>query len=153
MRKHMPFLIIPTAAILAVGISGCSIIQSLTGGTHSTNLEVGQCLKDLGENTAEVSDVPVVDCSEPHLYEVYYEAELSGDSLPDPVTLQDESNTACTGSGFSDYVGVPVEDSEYEITYLAPSQATWDQGDRKISCLITSSDSSEMTDSAKGSAK
>ena len=153
MRKHMPFLIIPTAAILVVGISGCSIIQSLTGGTHSTNLEVGQCLKDLGENTAEVSDVPVVDCSEPHLYEVYYEAELSGDDLPDQATIDSEAESACLGTGYSDYVGVAFEESEYGTTYLTPSQATWDAGDRKISCLITSADGSELTGSANGSAK
>ncbi|MBF0696668.1 septum formation family protein [Actinomyces bowdenii] len=153
MRKLKPLLIIPTAAILAAGMTGCSVIQSLTGGTNSTDISVGQCLKDLGTSSQEVSQVPVVDCSEPHLYEVYAETELSGDQLPDQATMDSEAESACLGTGYSDYVGVAFEESEYGTTYLTPSQDTWDAGDRKISCLITSADGSEMTGSVKGSAK
>ncbi|MDO5064408.1 MAG: septum formation family protein [Actinomyces bowdenii] len=153
MRKLKPLLIIPTAAILAAGMTGCSVIQSLTGGTNSTDISVGQCLKDLGASSQEVSQVPVVDCSEPHLYEVYAETELSGDDLPDQATMDSEAESACLGTGYSDYVGVAFEESEYGTTYLTPSQATWDAGDRKISCLITSADGSELTGSVKGSAK
>ncbi len=94
-----------------------------------------------------------MDCSEPHLYEVYAETELSGDQLPDQATMDSEAESACLGTGYSDYVGVAFEESEYGTTYLTPSQDTWDAGDRKISCLITSADGSEMTGSVKGSAK
>ncbi|MCR2051269.1 septum formation family protein [Actinomyces bowdenii] len=153
MRKLKPLLIIPTAAVLAAGMTGCSVIQSLTGGTNSTDISVGQCLKDLGTSSQEVSQVPVVDCSEPHLYEVYAETELSGDQFPDQATMDSEAESTCLGTGYSDYVGVAFEESEYGTTYLTPSQDTWDAGDRKISCLITSADGSEMTGSVKGSAK
>lgn len=153
MRELKPLLVIPTATILALGMTGCSAVQSLLGGTHSTDIEVGNCLKDLGDDTSEVSQVPVVDCSEPHLYEVYSDVELSGEELPDQSTLRSESETACAGTSFSDYVGIAYEESEYEVTYLTPSQSSWDSGDRKISCLITSHDGSELTASVKGTAK
>ncbi|RRD29042.1 septum formation family protein [Actinomyces bowdenii] len=153
MRKLKPLLIIPTAAILAAGMTGCSAIQSIIGGTHSTDISVGQCIKDLGESSDQVGQVTVVDCSEPHLYEVYAEVELNADQLPDQATIESEAESACLGTGFSDYVGVAYEESEYGTTYLSPSQDTWDAGDRKVSCLITSSDGSELTGSAKGTAK
>lgn len=66
-------------------------------------------------NGEQVSDVTVVDCSEPHLYEVAAEVNLGGDQLPDQATI--ESEATCLGTGFNSYVGIAYEESEYDTAY------------------------------------
>lgn len=157
MRTLKHVLTLPMIAALALSVSGCSVVQSLIGGTHSVDLAVGDCIKSLDSDVTgsdgQVGQVQVVDCSEPHLYEVYAEVELSGDSLPSATEVETEAEDACFGSGFEEYVGAPVTETEYVATYLSPSQDTWDAGDRKVTCVLSTLDESELTASAKDSAK
>ncbi len=46
----------------------------------------------------------------------------------------------CAGQAFTDYVGVPYQESEFEVTFLLPSADTWADGDREIACVVTSTE-------------
>ena len=59
-----------SAAILSLGLSGCSVLSAITNRTHSTNLKVGQCIQVPDGST--VYDVELRDCSKEHTGEVYY---------------------------------------------------------------------------------
>ncbi|BDA64419.1 hypothetical protein MANAM107_12530 [Actinomyces capricornis] len=126
-----------------------------TSSVSSTTLSVGDCLKDPGTGTGstQVGDVTVVDCSEPHLYEVYAESELTGAALPSEQEIETTAAQTCS-TGFEEFVGISPEASQtYSYTYLYPTQATWDQGDRLISCMVTTNTGTETTGSAKGAAQ
>ena len=81
MRTLTTFLALPASAVLAVGLSSCSLFSSGTT-TATKDLEVGQCYntvsKDSGGENA-IGEVTVVDCSKAHTYEVIAQTTFGDD--------------------------------------------------------------------------
>ncbi len=107
--------------------------------TSVFQLEIGQCVNsETGEG--EVSSVPIVECSEPHQAEIYALPQLPDGEFPGDEAVTETAQEECTGDVFTDYVGLPFERSEFEVTFLLPSAETWADGDREIACLIASTE-------------
>lgn len=111
---------------------------------------------DASANAAEpgtVSSVNLVDCAAPHLYEVYAEGAIAADAFPDDGLMEQYVADICYDA-FENYVGTSYDDAytqgRYAVTSLRPTQSTWEQGDRRVSCLLTSVDGGEFTGSARG---
>ena len=100
----------------------------------------------------QIGDVEVVDCNIPHQYEVYNNYEITLSTLPDEDTMSSEATTACS-STFQEYVGIPMSESQYDANYLYPTSGSWAQGDRTITCTISTVDGSLITGSLKGAAR
>ena len=49
--------------------------------------------------------------------------------------MQSEIQTACYSS-FEDYVGKSYDESQYEASTLTPTENSWAQGDRTITCTL-----------------
>ncbi|WP_180272036.1 septum formation family protein [Actinomyces ruminis] len=100
-----------------------------------------------------VSSVNLVDCAAPHLYEVYAEGAIAADAFPDGGLMEQYVADICYDA-FENYVGTSYDDAyaqgRYAVTSLRPTQRTWEQGDRRVSCLLTSVDGGELTGSARG---
>lgn len=118
------------------------------------DLEVGDCFTDMGTETADdgatVNTVDVVDCSAPHLYEVYKNADIEADSFPTGDAMDEKTADVCYDA-YADYVGKSLDESSLTATALTPTSSSWTLGDRTVSCVITSQDGSDLTSSAKGS--
>ena len=114
-------------------------------------LAVGDCfLSD--DEPGDVANVRVVDCEQPHLYEVFalLEHDAGADEpFPGEDELQDFAD-ACRDD-FEEYVGTDYESSRWYITTFTPSEDTWAGGDREVICAIGNEDDSEWTGSAEGS--
>ena len=122
---------------------------------HSTELQVGDCFSfnnNDNDSSTQVGDVEVVDCSAPHLYEVYSNYQIPQSTFPDESTMKSEQYTACHDT-FETYVGVPYDQSQYGATTLTPTENSWAQGDHAITCFLMSKDGSQLTGSLKGAAK
>ena len=120
---------------------------------HPTELQVGDCFSfNNDDSSTQVSDVEVVDCSAPHLYEVYSNYQIPQSTFPDENTMKSEQYTACHDT-FETYVGVPYDQSQYDATTLNPTENSWAQGDHIITCFLMSKDGSQLTGSLKGAAK
>ena len=125
---------------------------------HSTDLQVGDCFSFNNNDSetqvgdVEVGDVEVVDCSAPHLYEVYSNYQIPQSTFPDNSTMKSEQYTACHDT-FETYVGTPHDQSQYGASALTPSEDSWDQGDHAITCILMAKDGSQITGSLKGAAK
>ena len=119
---------------------------------HSTELQVGDCFSYSNSSSTQVGDVEVVDCSAPHLYEVYNNYQITQSTFPDTSTMESEQRTACYDT-FETYVGTSYDRSQYDATTLTPTEASWAQGDRTITCILKTKDGSEITGSLKGAAK
>lgn len=107
------------------------------GGTATSvfDLEVGDCY-DLASET-EVEEVDVVDCAEPHTYEVYAVAlhpAGPGEEYPGDDEISSFADDECLGDAFYDYVGIDYQDSELFAFALQPTAETWDVGDREVVC-------------------
>jgi hypothetical protein len=108
------------------------------------DIKVGDCTADIAEG--EVAESIVLPCAEPHYWEAYAAAELTGDDFPEDA--QDQAGALCVDQ-FADFIGVPYEESTYELTYLHPTAETWAIGDREVLCLV-GPDGETTTGSLKG---
>lgn len=131
------------ALVLSLFAAGCGD----EGNVFS--LGVGDCFGEVGGG--EISDVPIVDCSEPHENEVYAVWNV-GDSLPS----EDVMGQGCIDR-FEDAIGAPFATSEIYAAPIMPTEGSFDQGDREVICYAFEIDSAgspiEVTGSVLGSGR
>ena len=122
------------------------------GDVGSLSLNVGDCIADAALGT--VTDVPVVPCTESHTGEVFSLFDLDDGDFPGTTEAQSIAQTECTGSAFTDYIGIAYADSIYDVNFLVPTQQTWDAiDDREVVCIAVPLDGSPLTKSVKDSAE
>ncbi|RNL82868.1 hypothetical protein EFW17_18120 [Halostreptopolyspora alba] len=117
------------------------------------DLRVGDCVNDESATTAEggVTEMPVVDCSEPHDSEVIAIEELeSGRPYPGDDVVSSEAEELCTGRVFEDYIGVPWIDSIYNTGHFTPVEEGWEAGDYEVICIAYEA-GTKLTGSVEGS--
>jgi hypothetical protein len=147
-----------------VGVSGVGIVSAGALGFDATirdnsgeiiesgalgvfSLQVGDCLNDLDFDSEAISEGTGVPCSEPHVYEVYYETFFEGLDLE---SIKAKGDQVCQDA-FESYVGVPYSDSILYYSILHPSPESYQDGDREITCLLVNEDGSPVSGSLKGS--
>ncbi len=137
-------------AAASIGLSGCSLLNTLTNTTERDedgnvvsgnddgdvfSIQVGDCLNDASVS-GNVSEVPFTPCSEPHDSEAFATFQLSGDSFPGDDSVQQQADQLCYDA-FGDFTGVEWESSIYDYSYYIPTQDSWEQlGDREVLCTI-----------------
>ncbi|MEA2676567.1 MAG: hypothetical protein QOJ81_708 [Chloroflexota bacterium] len=120
-----------------------------------SDVEVGRCVdgwRDVdGTLTNRVShgDILVVDCSVPYDSEVTARFDHPSTAAKYPASIQDAARTGCAQL-FAEYVGVDIAHSTLVATLAYPSAATWQSGDRSITCLASAA-TGELTTSVHGS--
>lgn len=157
MRTPTTFLALPVCAVLALGLSSCSLFSSGTT-TATKDLKIGNCYNTVNGKAGgnnPVGEVTVVDCAEAHTYEVIAQTNFPDDvnELPNEDSIKSLGEGFCQGEDFTKYVGVEAGKSSYQIEYLSPSQDTWAKGDRLVTCVVAQGDKSEVKGSAKDSKK
>ncbi|MCT9819366.1 septum formation family protein [Microbacterium sp. W1N] len=149
LRRLAPAALLLSGALL---LGGCATLSSFISGgdqavrdvdsgevtdggtTDVFTLAVGDCLNDLTD--AEVTEVPVVPCSEPHDSEVYFEFSLDDGEFPGATAVTDAADQGCYDA-FAAFVGLAYEDSVLVFGNYVPTQESWESGnDRLVSCMI-----------------
>ncbi|GAB3213409.1 septum formation family protein [Marinactinospora thermotolerans] len=117
-----------TAAV--VGLSGCGLL-----GTESVlMLSVGDCLPAAAEG--ELAAVETISCEEPHDSEIYASSTMEGDEYPGDDAVITAAEEKCLAE-FEGFVGMAYEESELDISYMYPTQESWETlDDREILCMI-----------------
>ena len=98
------------------------------------SLAVGDCLVDDTQD-GEVQEVPVVPCSEPHASEVFWSHQIDAPALPDDAGMDTIIDEVCIGN-FESFVGLDYYDSVLTITWIQPTEGSWESGDRELLCLV-----------------
>jgi hypothetical protein len=133
---------------LVLALSACG---ALGGGSKSVfDLEVGDCFDDPTES-GEISEVPIVDCADPHDNEVYAAFDYDGDSFPGDDAMSTAADDGCQDR-FEDFVGIAYLDSALYVTHLVPTSDSWDSGDREIICVLYEPNE-KLTGSMEGAAR
>lgn len=128
-----------------------ALVVSACGGGGVFTLEVGTCFDDTQES--EVSEVPEVDCSEPHDNEVFSVFDYTEtDTFPGSEALNDAAQAMCIEE-FEAYVGLSYPESALDVLPIYPSQESWDSGDREVICALYNLDLSKLTASMQGAAR
>lgn len=118
-----------------------------------TERSIGTCL-DFGDSIeAEVTELPVVLCGEPHSHEIYAVETAAAASYPGFEALEAEAQTRCLGA-FEDYVGISAFDSELFFSWLVPTLNSWDRDDdRQIVCVIGEGNSAPLVGTVRDIAR
>ncbi len=141
--------VLTLAAVAAVLLSGCSIIDDLANsGSGSTSTDgpksdvfsvtVGDCLNDENSvgNDGTVTEVPIVDCAVSHDSEVIASQKIDeGDgTFPGDNTVKVDADRQCIAP-FESFVGAALDTTALDYTYYFPSEESWGTGDREILCV------------------
>ncbi len=98
---------------------------------------VGDCLDDsdiAGEAGTEVETVPTVPCDEPHDSEVIASITLRGSVYPGVESIAAEADAACIAA-LEERVAMPYLETPYDVSYYAPTEQGWADGDREVLCV------------------
>jgi hypothetical protein len=118
-------------------------------------IDVGTCFNDAGDSGAfDYTDLPVVDCEEPHDNEVYhlFDAPAGDGAYPGNEAIAQVTRNGCL-EAFEPYVGKPYTESAFLILPIPPSEASWESGDREVVCAVYDSSREELRGSVRGSAR
>lgn len=120
--------------------SGAQVIDSF-------DLSTGDCFNDAAASAAgseevfESGELELLDCGEPHAFEVYEMRDMADGAFPGEDVVLAEVQTVCLDS-FEEFIGLPYDDSVIEVTYYYPSAESWSAGDdRTIICAVTEGES------------
>ena len=111
-------------------------------------LEVGTCFDD-PDTFEQVTDVPEIECAEPHDNEVIGLRQLSGSSYPGDQAVTELADNLCV-SAFEEYVGISYIQSSYEFGWLVPTEGSWGAGDREVICFAYDPTFAKITGSLQG---
>jgi hypothetical protein len=155
------------ATVIAAGlmVSGCSLLDSFTGGngavrdddgqvvegndsTDVFTLQVGDCLND-GEVGDTVTAVPTVPCADPHDSEIYASYILGDTAFPGLDTIIAEADAGCL-AGYTAFVGIDYLESRFDFSYYHPTESSWGNGDREILCLVYDPTGDQLTGTLEG---
>jgi len=99
------------------------------------DVDVGNCV-DSTTGAGEVTEIPVVPCSGPHVGEAYAAVRMSdGATFPGEEAVV-EAARGCE-EPFEEFVGVPLRGSQLKVTYFHPTEQSWATGDREILCVVS----------------
>ncbi len=145
MRRNATIL--PLLLTTALLLGGCSLL----GGGNVFELAVGDCF-DRGDSTGggEVSDVPIVDCSEPHDTEVFHTFDVEDGEFPGEEALVTQAGDVCVPV-FEEYVGIDYLSSRLQIFPITPTQSSWDGDDREVVCALYDAQQAQLEGSMQGS--
>lgn len=132
--------------VLALVATGCSFLNN----GNVFELAVGDCFDDSSSTETELSDVPVVDCAEPHDNEVFFTFEMADGDFPGDQAILDEAESRCLPA-FEDYVDRDYATSELDIFPITPTAGSWGNGDREVICALYDLDLDKLTGSMQGS--
>ncbi len=145
MRRGTMLLATATAALALLG-GGCGLLD---GGGTVFELSVGDCF-DRSSEDGEISDVPIVDCDEPHDSEVFHTFEVEGDGeYPGGEALLAQAEEQCLPA-FADYVGLDYANSTLDIFPITPTDGSWSEGDREVVCALYDLEQEELEGSMQG---
>jgi len=146
-------LLVGAAAVLA-GCSGGSPEVDVTAtpdtAVDAVDLQAGMCILD-ESSASTVTSVEVVPCTKQHDAEVFATILLADGAFPGGDAISKAAIDQCAVQ-FANFVGVAFANSVLTYEYYAPSETTWNAGDREVLCLIRDP-AGPVTGSLEGAAR
>lgn len=115
-------------------IAGIAFYFAVGQGTvTATDVKVGDCLKEI-PSSARVMTVDTVGCEESHAGEVYAVLLMPEGDYPGQTAIEEYQNK-CEPE-LATYSPDATDDS-VQMYVLYPTEETWNQGDRAVTCIAT----------------
>jgi hypothetical protein len=120
--------------VLAVVVGVVFFMVIGKGTVTATDVKVGDCLKEI-PGSARVLTVQTVDCEQPHAGEVFSVLMMPEGDFPGQPAI-DEYADKCSPE-LATYTPAAITDDSVQLYVLYPTEETWDQGDRAVTCIAT----------------
>jgi hypothetical protein len=126
-------LVVGLCAVLA--IAAVVFVAFLSKDTvTATDVKVGDCLKEIPGNT-RVLTVDTIGCDKPHAGEVFAVLLMPEGDFPGQSAIEEYQNKC--EPALASYAPSAVTDDTVQLYVLYPTEATWKQGDRAVTCVAT----------------
>jgi hypothetical protein len=124
------------SALWAVGIVVLVVVLLFFGKdtVNATDVKAGDCLKELPASGLVIT-VDTAPCSELHTGEIFSVMKMPDGDFPGTFAIEEYQNKC--GPELSDYSPEAAEDPEVGLFVLYPSEDSWAQGDRTVTCIAT----------------
>lgn len=139
---------------------------------------VGDCF-----DRRRLEDGPAIlllDCTQPHTFQVFAVFDFDESTLPPNIVAAEglptsgEGTTGAVGAGpqpwpgedvlaaaarrtcpqpFAEWVGLPYERSVFELSWVLPDEAAWENGGRVIGCTLWDPTTERMANDSRGAAR
>jgi hypothetical protein len=115
-----------------------------SGGVGAYKVRVGDCIQ-MPSDAGEVVSVEGVPCTTPHGAQAFASFTLPDlPAFPSPDEMDMLAGRGCLGY-WTDAIGTSYEsDRALDMTFWYPTQASWDQNDREVTCFVMSNDGSPL---------
>jgi hypothetical protein len=141
-------------------LRGALVLAFLTAGAAAcsdsvANAGVGDCFDDPPNLVGEVdlSTLDTIDCAEPHDNEIAFIGDLEGgDEYPGDDVVQTQAVERCADA-IADYVGGDPDELGLAPFPITPTEAGWNDGDRRLICSVYNADLSKIEGSLRDSAE
>ncbi|MDH3296200.1 MAG: septum formation family protein [Acidimicrobiia bacterium] len=153
-------------ALIALSVAGCGLSGGGAGDDGSTRdasgviieggsvgvnvLQLGDCFNDSAAGDgADITSVDAVPCPVPHDNEVYYLGALPETEFPGESMVEELVSDQCL-TVFEAFAGIGYAESQLEISYIYPSEGSWNSGDRGYICTVYDVSLSKLEGSMRG---
>jgi hypothetical protein len=112
---------------------------------------LGTCLEVSEDFPAEVTELPVIGCEQPHSHEIYAAVDYTEkDVYPGLAALESFAQLECLKQ-FDVFVGISAFDSSLAYTWLVPSLDGWNgsEEDRTVLCVLQDAESAPLEGTMK----
>ncbi|MGA5461878.1 septum formation family protein [Mycobacterium sp. NPDC050041] len=137
-RKNRMWLILGVVGLVLLLLIAAAIVVAYflvgRGTVTANNVEIGDCLADMPDGT-RVLTVRTVDCAESHEGEVFAMLTMPDGDFPGQSSLEEFSDSC--GPALAAYAPTAIEDPSVGVYVLYPTEETWTQGDRVVTCIAT----------------
>lgn len=135
-RKTLYVVLGVVAAILVLVVAGAAAFFFVIGKDTVTamDVKVGDCLSELPGDT-RVLTVQTIGCEEPHAGEVFAVLQMPDGAFPGQPAI-DAYADKCSPE-LARYSPPAMEDDSVQLYVLYPTEETWADGDRAVTCIAT----------------
>jgi hypothetical protein len=104
------------------------------GTVGATEVKAGDCLKKLPASGLVIT-VDTAPCGEPHAGEIFSVMTMPDGDFPGQFAIEEYQNKCAPE--LADYSPEAAEDADVGLFVLYPSEDSWGQGDRTVTCIAT----------------
>lgn len=135
-HKGLIITLVVVGVVLLGGVAAALVAFAVMAKDNviATDLKVGDCITEVPTST-RVLTLPTVDCAQPHGGEVYTVLTMPDGNYPGASAI-DEWQNKCPDA-LQSFSPAAMEDDSVGVFVLYPTQETWDQGDRAVTCIAT----------------
>ncbi|HKV20861.1 MAG TPA: septum formation family protein [Mycobacterium sp.] len=124
------------SALWAIGIVVLVVFLVVFGKdtVSATDVKAGDCLKELPASGLVIT-VDTAPCGEPHAGEIFSVMTMPDGDFPGTFAIEEYQNRC--GPELADYSPEAAADPQVGLFVLFPSEDSWAQGDRTVTCIAT----------------